>query len=172
MKPGGPRRQVACTVLVVGEGDSEVAWLQHLKSLYVARGSGVAVTIKNARGKGAAHVVDVAIRQSRNAAFDVRVVLLDTDTDWTDKTRATARKAKVQVVPADPCLEAWLLAVHAYPVHGKTSAQLKQDFAARFGAAATDPKVFARHFPHAFLEEKRLRLPALAALIGRLLPQQ
>lgn len=166
MKMAGPRRQVARTVLLVGEGDSEVAWLQHLKSIYVQRGSGVAVTIKNARGKGAAHVVDVAIRQSRNAAFDTKVVLLDTDTDWTDKTHATARKAKVLVVPADPCLEAWLLAVHAYPIYGKTSAQLKQEFAARFGAAATDPKVFERHFPHAVLEVERLRLPALAELIG------
>ncbi|MEI2642189.1 MAG: hypothetical protein V9G10_07610 [Candidatus Nanopelagicales bacterium] len=44
---------------VVGEGDAEVLFMQHLKSLYVQRGSGVVVTIKNARGKGAAHVVDV-----------------------------------------------------------------------------------------------------------------
>lgn len=52
MKVAGPRRKVARTVLLVGEGDSEVAWLQHLKSLYVARGSGVAVTIKNQERTG------------------------------------------------------------------------------------------------------------------------
>ena len=39
------RRQVARTVLVVGEGDAEVAFLQHFKALYVQRGSGVVVTI-------------------------------------------------------------------------------------------------------------------------------
>lgn len=94
MKGGAKRRHVARTVLLVGEGDSEVVLLRHLKALYVQRGSGVAVTIKNARGKGAAHVVDVAVRQSLNAAFDLKVALLDTDTDWNDKTRAIARKAK------------------------------------------------------------------------------
>jgi len=55
------RRRVARTVLVVGEGDAEVMFLQQLMSLFVVRGSGVVVTIKNARGKGAAHVVDFAV---------------------------------------------------------------------------------------------------------------
>lgn len=81
MKREPHRRQVARTVLVVGEGDAEVLFLQHLKALYVQRGSGVVVTIKNARGKGAANVVDFAARQSRNAAYDLVVALLDTDSD-------------------------------------------------------------------------------------------
>lgn len=51
-------RQVARTVLLVGEGDAEVQFMQHLKGMYVQRGSGVVVTVKNARGKGEAHVVD------------------------------------------------------------------------------------------------------------------
>ena len=155
------RRQVARTVLLVGEGDSEVAFLQHLKALYVTRGCGVAVTIKNARGKGAAHVVDVAVRQSRNAAFDVKAVLLDTDTDWNDKTRTTARKAKVLVVASNPCLEALLLTAHGHPVTGKSAANLKHEFSVRFGAAAFEPKVYQRHFPREFIEQARLRLDEL-----------
>lgn len=121
-------RQVARTVLLVGEGDAEVQLMLHLKSLYVQRGSGVAVTIKNARGKGAAHVVDFAFRQSRNAAYDMKATLLDTDADWNDKTRAAARKAKIHVMPGQPCLEAVLLAVHHAPVEGRTTAQLKREF--------------------------------------------
>ena len=72
-------------LLLVGEGDAEVQLIQHLKRLYVERGSGIVVTIKNARGKGAGHVVDFAYRQSRNAAYDAKAALLDTDTDWNDK---------------------------------------------------------------------------------------
>lgn len=168
MKGGAKRRQVARTVLLVGEGDSEVAFLQHLKALYVTRGCGVAVTIKNARGKGAAHVVDVAVRQSRNAAFDLKAALLDTDTDWNDKTRATARKAKVQVVAADPCLEALLLTAHEHPVQGKTAANLKQEFSARFGAAALEPRVYERHFSQEVMEKARLRSPELEQLLSLL----
>lgn len=162
------RRQVARTVLLVGEGDSEVAFLQHLKALYVTRGCGVAVTIKNARGKGAAHVVDVAVRQSRNAAFDVKAVLLDTDTDWNEKTRATARKAKVLVVEAEPCLEALLLSVHGHPVQHMSTANLKRAFSAHFGASALEPKVYERHFQQEVMEKAKQRLLHLERLLDLL----
>jgi hypothetical protein len=158
------RRQVARTVLVVGEGDAEVLFLQHLKGLCVQRGSGVVVTIKNARGKGAAHVVDFAIRQSRNAAYDVIAVLLDTDADWNDKTRATARKGKVHVSPCHPCLESVLLDIHEAPVQNRFTAQLKQDFQARFGGAAHDPATL-RHFHRGVLEQARPRVPVLGMLM-------
>ena len=134
MKADKARRYVRRTVLLVGEGYAEVAFIEHLKALYVARGSGLVLTVKNARGKGALHVVDVAIRQSRNAAFDVKAALLDTDTDWNDKTQAIARKAKVQVVPCNPCIEAMLLSLHGDVAQGRSTAQHKHAFAAKFDA--------------------------------------
>ncbi len=62
------RHAIRTTVLLVGEGDAEVEFLKHLKSLYVPRGMPVHVKIFNAYGKGAANVVSVAIRQSSNAS--------------------------------------------------------------------------------------------------------
>ena len=163
---GKPRqRHVARTVLLVDEGDAEVLFMQHLKSIYVQRGSGVMVTLKNARGKGAAHVVDFAIRQSRNAAYDVKAVLLDTDTDWNDKTRSTARKARVQVMACEPCLEAVLLKMHKAPTEGRTTAQLKQDFAARFGSAASDATVYPKHFNAERVNEVRAALPVVSEVL-------
>lgn len=167
MKALAPKRQVARTVLLVGEGDAEVLFMQHFKSLYVQRGSGVVVTIKNARGKGAAHVVDFAFRQSRNAAYDVKAVLLDTDTDWNDKTRASARKAKIHVMPCDPCFEAVLLNAHQAPVDGRMTAHLKQDFAARFGASASDPSIL-RHFSREVFNDARSRITVLNDLLNLL----
>lgn len=164
MTRDAPVRRAAHTVLLVGEGDAEVQLLQHLKGLYVVRGSGVAVTIKNARGKGAGHVVDFAFRQSRNAAFDVKAALLDTDTDWTEKTRAAARKAKVQVLPCEPCLEAVMLVMHHASVEGLTTAQLKRSFSQRFGAAASEVSVL-RHFDLNLLNEARERVAILDELL-------
>lgn len=158
------RRQAARTLLLVGEGDAEVLFLQHLKALYVQRGSGVAVTIKNARGKGAAQVVEFSRRHSINAAYDVVAALLDTDTDWNDKTRSAARKARVHVVPCAPCLEAILLEAHLVSVRGRTTAQLKQDFAARFGAAASESLVL-KHFPRDVIESARARVDVLQQLV-------
>lgn len=157
------RRHAVRTVLLVGEGDAEVGFLQHLKGLWVQRGSGVAVTIKNARGKGAGHVVDFARRQSVNAAYDVVVALLDTDTDWNDKTRVLARKAKVHVLPCQPCLEAVLMSIHRASVAGRLSTQLKQDFSARFGAPAHDPQCW-RHFDLDLMTQARAGQPLLDAL--------
>ena len=174
MKAGPARQQVRRfvlrTVLLVGEGDAEVAFIEHLKALYITRGCGLAVTIKNARGKGALHVVDVAVRQSRNAAFDVRAVLLDTDTGWNDKTQSIARKAKVQVVPCHPCLEAMLLALHGETAQGKSSAHHKQTFANRFGTQAHDASVYARHFSFELLEKARSGSPELERLLALLKP--
>jgi hypothetical protein len=163
------KRHVATTLLLVGEGDAELVWLGHLKRLYVARGAGLVVTLKNAHGKGAAHVVDVAIRQSRNAAFDVKAVLLDTDTDWTQQLKVLAKEAGVEIVAATPCLEGVLLRAHGCRVTGRTSARLKTDFAKRFGADALDINVYQQHFPREFVEESRKRVAEIDQLLRLLM---
>lgn len=159
-------RKVARTVLIVGEGDAEVCFLQYLKSLYLQRGSGVVVTIKNARGKGALHVVDFAIRQSRNAEYDVKVALLDADTDWNDKTRKLAKSGKVVVLPCVPCLEADLLRCHGVAVHGLTSAQLKSQFLKRFNQPAFAVDVYRKQFSSDVILGAQDRVENLATLLS------
>lgn len=161
----GKPRKVARTVLVVGEGDSEVCFLQHLKSLYMHRGSGVVVTIKNARGKGAQHVVDFAIRQSRNAEYDVKVALLDVDTDWNDKTRKLAKLGKVLVLPCEPCLEAELLRCHDVAVHGLNTQQVKVQIGKRFNATATAEDVYRKQFSKELLDGASGHVENVSALL-------
>lgn len=172
MKANRARRHELRTVLLVGEGYAEVAFIEHLKALYVSRGCGLALTVKNARGKGALHVVDVAIRQSRNAAFDVKAALLDTDTGWNDTTQATARKAKVQVLACNPCIEAMLLALHRDMAQGRSTAQYKQAFVAKFDAPAHEASLYAKHFTFEFLEKARLTSPVLEELLTLLKPAE
>lgn len=157
-------RHLQRTVLIVGEGNSEVLLLNHIKSLYVQRGQGVAITIKNANGKGAGHVVDYTARASRNAAYDVRVALFDTDTDWNEAVRKRAKQLKVQILPCEPCLEAVLLDIHQYAISGQTTMQLKRRFLEKFGAVASDKSVL-KHFTLEALELAKLRIPAIDALI-------
>ena len=159
-------RSQLITVLLVGEGHAEEAWLRHLKALYVARGNGVAVTIKNARGKGAQHVIDYAIGQTRNAAYDYKLALLDADTDWTEKVRKKARQADIDVIACMPCLEALLLQTCGAQVRpGLTSAQLKHQFQARFGAPADEPRVYAEHFQQDVLARARTTMTELHRLL-------
>ena len=53
-KKRGYREQYE-TLLLVGEGETEVAFLSHVKALYAPRGCGLAIKVICARGKGAAH---------------------------------------------------------------------------------------------------------------------
>ena len=160
------KRPQLFTVLLVGEGHAEEAWLRHLKGLYVARRSGVSVQIKNARGKGAQHVIDYAIGQTRNAAYDYRLALLDADTDWTQAIRKKAAQAHIAVIACEPCLEALLLRMHGDARDGLTSRQLKQRFATRFGLAADEPRVYEDHFGRQQLEAARQRLGELDRLLS------
>lgn len=159
-----PDRAQRRTVLVVGEGLAEQVFLGHLRALYVARGS-KSVTVKNAKGKGGAHVLDYTLRQARQAAYDELAALLDTDTQWGERERTQARQKKVRVFEATPCLEALLLQiVHpAAPVGDATA--LKRQFEQRLGTAAHDARVYERHFSRAVLDAAGQRLPVLAALI-------
>ena len=159
-------RRVRRTVLLVGEGTSEENFLRHLKNLYMPRNVNIAITLKNARGKGAGHVVDFTSRHARHAAYDICVALLDTDTDWNEQTQARARKLKVTVLPAEPCLEAVLLAIDMQPVNDRLTLQLKQEFARRFGTPASDLRVFQQHFLKPTLDTARLRIPLLNQLLN------
>ena len=159
-------RSQRITTLLVGEGHAEEAWLRHLKGLYAPRGNGVEVTIRNARGKGAAHVVDYAIRQTRNAAYDRVVVLLDADTDWNNAVRKKAAQARVEVIACMPCLEVLLLQVRDEAVRdGLTSVQIKLQFETRFGAPAHEPRIYSEHFGRQYLDHARHRLAELDRLL-------
>lgn len=108
---------------------------------------------------------------TRNAAYDRMLVLLDTDTDWTDAVRKKAVQARIDVIACEPCLEALLLRAHGAPLRdGLTSRQLKQQFAARFGCAADEPQVYEAHFGREQLEQARRRLPEIDRLLRALLP--
>lgn len=160
----GVQRKVARTVLLVGEGDAEELLLRHLKALFVHRGSGLAVTIKNARGKGAQHVVDFALRQSRNAEYDEALALFDTDAAWTEQVRANARRGKVQLLPCEPCLEALLLQAFGHKTDGFTSQQLKHKFLGVFGRPAHNPH-YLRDADALFFEAVQARAPGIATLL-------
>lgn len=64
------QHRVRKTLLIVGEGDSEEAFLKHLRDLYCSGGSGVAVTVRNAHGKGPENVIDHAARLARIYSYD------------------------------------------------------------------------------------------------------
>lgn len=164
MKKGPYKRSASTTLLLVGEGDAEVAFLGHLKSIYVQRGSGIAVSIKNAHGKGAENVIDVARRQRQNKGFDTVAALLDTDVGWNEVTRKIAEKHDIVPLLCTPSLEQLLLGMANLPTEGLNTDQLKARFKQRFGCDAS-ALAMADHFDQELIEKKASAFPTLAKLI-------
>ena len=165
--PQRKERAASHTILLVGEGATDTAFLKHIKSLYISRGCGVSAKIRNAHGKGPDHVVDYAIRQYRNAAYDRVVALLDTDLEMSATVRRRAISKKVQIIGAIPCIEGLLLKIlgEHVPV---TSAQCKVQVGSLLHARLTDPEDYRTNFPKDFLDERRNDVPELGRLLGYL----
>ena len=102
-------RQQRKTLLVVGEGATEEAFLKYLRSLYCSGKKGPKVTIKNAYGKGPEHVLDVAVRSQRGVAYDQVATFLDTDIPWSKELKARAKEYKIELIGNTPCIEGMLL---------------------------------------------------------------
>lgn len=152
------------TLLIVGEGHHEVAFLNYLKQLYVPRGCGLSVTIKNARGKGALHVINWTARQIANVDYDAVAALLDTDSDWNAKTEKLARTKKIQVLKSEPCFEAMMLRLIGKSTIGDAYA-LKKLFAPFVNNDATQRDNYALNFGTVCLQAGKSKEPTIDALL-------
>jgi hypothetical protein len=152
------------TLLIVGEGYHEEAFLNHVKQLYVPRGCGLSVTIRNARGKGAKHVIDWTIRQIANADYDTVAAMLDTDTDWTAAVARQAKAKKIQVLASEPCFDAVMLRLLGKTAVGDAKT-LKKQLAQFLNNDPTQRQNYAAHFGAACLKAGRRHEPTIDALL-------
>jgi hypothetical protein len=158
------RRTVLKTVLIVGEGDTEKAFLDHLKHLYVTRRCGVTVTTRNAHGKGPANVVDAAMRHAKNGDYAIVAVLMDTDLPWTDEIRKKARGHRICLVGASPCVDGLLLEILGEHVPEQSS-RCKTVFHERLGRKPFTREAYEQDFPQAVLDERRNAVASLEKLL-------
>ena len=171
LRPVAKNRAVRETLLVVGEGDAEVAFVRHVKRTY-SEVLGRSVQEINAHGKGGKHVLDTARRRANNRDHDKVVLLLDTDTDWGDEDRDRARRSrigkrgKLDVIESEPCFEAWLLKILGVRTEGDTQ-HMKRTFKANTGCEAHEPDWLVR-LTRAVLDEARERVPQLAELMNHM----
>ena len=158
------QHQVRKTLLVVGEGDSEAAFLKHLRDLYCSSGDGVAVTVRNAHGKGPESVIDHTAGQARIHSYDACVALLDTDIPWTEKLKNKARKSKIEMVGSTPCFEGLLLSILGERPPTQ-SADCKKAIKQLVGIDLTDRQSYAVPFSKAVLDAARQRITELDQLL-------
>lgn len=140
------------TLHLTVEGEAEQLLANRIRAKLTAGKMGPSTRVLNARGKGALNVVQTSLRCTTKGDYDVRAVILDTDTDWTDRAKKLARQGRLVVIEMSPCLEAVLLCAKGLHVPDSTAA-CKDAFARHFGGPAHDPRVIDRHFTVEFLQE-------------------
>jgi uncharacterized protein with HEPN domain len=159
------RRAAQRTILIVGEGTTEVAFLNYLKSIYLTRGCGVSLTVKNGQGGGPDHVLDRAIRLSQGFDYDLKFVLMDTDIQWSDALIKKASSKKIYLVGASPCVEGLMLKIVGRQVL-QTSNECKTEFQNFIGKSTTQVESYAGVMPKNVLEQMRKTIPELDALLN------
>ena len=152
------------TLLAVGEGKSDVAFLKHLISLYCEGGEGVKVTVRNANGRGPGNVISTAIGAGNSASYDRKACLLDTDIVWTPENIRDAKRHKIELVGSTPCLEGMLLKVLGKPVP-LNSPQCKQQLSVITGSNMVDVKDYLELFPRDVLQTVRTQVAELDKLL-------
>lgn len=159
------KRKAKKTVLIVGEGTTEQAFLEYLKSLYIERNCGISVKVIAASGGSPACIVGHAINFSANKAYDKTVVLMDTDTGWGRKVRSEARKKKIVLIGSNPCIEGLILKILDSTVHPQ-SRDCKRECCSVFTGKLTQKETYAEKLSKDVLEEKKLQIEELDSLLS------
>lgn len=155
------------TALLVGEGDREYAFGQHLRHTYAPHAAEVNITTVNAQGRGASNAIETAIAVARATPYDAVVSMVDAGGDLTNGVRARARACKIFVVESTPCLEAWLLEIHGVDVEVTHKAN-RWAFRKVFGRHLFDEGVLERFFGVDRLDGARRRVARLDSLLSAL----
>ncbi|MGZ8190279.1 MAG: hypothetical protein ACXWTS_03515 [Methylococcaceae bacterium] len=160
-KPKAQKR----TVLIVGEGADEQAFLNYLKGHKLGRGTGLSIKILNAKGKGAKRVIEWTIRQAAVAGYDQVAALFDTDTDWTPAVGKLAKKHKILLLKSEPCFEAMMLRLLGV-IPDVNSKNLKAQFSPYVNGDATCSENYGLHFNPQQLAGKQHLEPTITTLLA------
>ncbi|MFY0700384.1 MAG: hypothetical protein JXR04_06150 [Bermanella sp.] len=106
------KKQLVTTLIVIGEGACEKAFLSHMKSLYDGRETGQKVTIQGSNGGSPDVMLTDVDRTYKHADYDRRVLLIDSDVPITAALHKKAKKKNIEIILSEPvCLEGMLLEI-------------------------------------------------------------
>lgn len=124
------KRKIAqkTTLLVIGEGADDRAFITHMKGLFSQRGCGHSAKIESGDGGSPGNIITTAIRTFRGIDYDRRILVLDSDIPPSRDEVRQANHAGYDVILWSPqCLEGALLDVLGERVgEHETSQMLKR----------------------------------------------
>lgn len=160
-----PRRvpRVRKTLLIVGEGHTEKAFINHLKSIYCIRE--INVEVINARGKGPEHILNHAIGCQAHTPRDLVGVLLDTDLTWPKDLVKSMSRDGFQLMGSLPCIDGLILDIIDAP-KPKLSQACKDKLFSILPGPCTDKNTYSLLLAKPVLEQARQKVEVLNDLIN------
>ena len=156
------------TVLAVGEGETEKAFLQFLKGKLNKRDDGITIRVNYAGGGGPECVIDHAIKMSPKN-YDCAFVLLDKDLRCRENYFKKARVYRLELIWCIPCIEGLFLKIlkPTFDPATKSTDACKQFFE---GTYLNDddklvPIKYESIFDYDLLERRRMEVRELGTLV-------
>lgn len=160
------RRPVRKTLIIVGEGITEHAFLKHMQHLYDST-QNWKITVKAGDGGSPYDVIHAASKRS-DIHYDEKWILIDSDIELTEKDKKFAQKRKVQIIQSSPlCIEGVLLQVIGEKIPA-TSKECKKKLHPLLSNKPTLPISYKIRFSKDLLDESKVKtIIELRALFNR-----
>ena len=157
-------KKIKKSILIVGEGPTEKAFLQYLKELYVTRVDDFFVKIECGAGGSPDCVIKKAKRLCANSAYDECFVLIDND------RKVHKHDKKIKILLSTPCIEGLFLMILEHPKFSQVNALsdfCKKEFERNY---LSDDKKMDKHyysgiFPREVFDEQRKNIPELEEIL-------
>ncbi|MGI2178165.1 hypothetical protein [Shewanella frigidimarina] len=152
-KKHNARVVVSATLLIVGEGIHDKAFLNYLKQVYDSRGNNQKVTVHSADGGSPQDILKTTMKKYKHTDFNNTVILIDSDVTITQQTRDLARRSHIEIIESTPvCLEGMLLCVLGLDVKvGESSDQCKSRLHPQLDGHPANKNSYAKLFPEPLL---------------------
>ncbi|MDP8212255.1 MAG: RloB family protein [Candidatus Zapsychrus exili] len=164
-----PVRRTKKTVLIVGEGPTEKAFLRYVKELYIKRDMDISVNVECGSGGSPRNVIEKAIRLCGSRGYDKCFVLIDADIPLKADKKLLSRmkrKPKIEILKSTPCIEGLFLSI-LDDTENNSSGQCKSTFETTYLAPdkKTDKRSYERLFSKEMLNEKRSLVNELNSIL-------
>lgn len=105
------------TLLVMGEGEHDKAFLSHMKGIYHERRSGSKVTLDFSSGGSPHDIIKDTVKKSRHVDYDQKFILMDSDVPVKPEDIKVAKDSDINILYSKPlCLEGMLLSILAQSI--------------------------------------------------------
>ncbi len=160
-------RRARRTILIMGEGECDKAFLQHLNGAYGRDNCSLRVTPASAHGKGPPNVINKAVTARHGIGYDCRVALIDRDLAhmMTPGLEKLVRDSDLIIIWSYPCLEGLLLEILEERVP-TSSNDCKRAMNSICPGKGTERAYYAKPFPREVLERRRNDVSTLNELIN------